>query len=305
MNMKLSVIVPFYNSAGTLRRCVDSLMSQQLADMELILVDDGSTDGGADLVSDLPQVKLITKPNGGLSDARNCGLDHATGDYVTFVDSDDYVAPYTYTTLMKVIEEHPEYDITEFSVKKFDAQDFLQPSFIIQGAVYTSAEDYWLQSKAYRHCYAWNKIYRRSLFDKVRYPVGRIFEDVYILPQLLAHAKVIAMVPTGYYCYCFQPNSITAKARGNEYRQLLEGQVQAMQQWVDRDFYLQTLNTQLLSYDLGCDDILLPRRCYRGGGIKMLLVNLFGVKFACRLHRLAYKLFLRRRYERRLQGGHR
>lgn len=303
--MKLSVIIPFYNNAQTLKRCVESVISQQLGDMELILVDDGSTDGSASLVKDLPGVKLISKENGGLSDARNAGLEQATGDYVTFVDADDYLAAYTYKPLMDVLAKHPEYDITEFSVKKFDAKGFLQPCFITPNMVYTDAKEYWLKSKAYNHAYAWNKIYRRALFEGVRYPVGRIFEDVYTLPDLLHKAKVIAQVPTGYYCYCFSHDSITAKARGNEYRQLLEGQLRVMQYWVDRDFYKAALNIQLLCYDMGCDGILLPRMFFRDCNMKLLMVELFGVGFTCRLHRILYKLWLHRRYDRYLKQGYR
>lgn len=299
---RLSVIIPFYNAAATLRRCVESVLAQGVDGMEVLLIDDGSTDDGALKVADLKGLTLISKENGGLSDARNCGLDHATGDYITFVDADDYLAPYTYRTLMQLVGEHPEYDIMEFSVKRFDALGFLQPSFITRQEVYHSASDYWLRGHAYRHAYAWNKIYKKSIFQDLRYPVGRVFEDVYALPAVIQKAKVIAQVPTGYYCYCFHPESITAHARGKEYRQLLEGYVQAMKLWEDCDFYATALNMQLLCYDLGCRDLLLPRRSY-GGSAKLWLVRLFGLRLTCRLHRLAYRLFLRRAYEKRMAKG--
>ena len=119
--MKLSIIVPVYNVEKTLKRCVDSILRQRLDNYELLLIDDGSPDNSgamADEMADNDRIKVYHKANGGLSDARNYGLERATGDYVTFVDSDDEIAQNTFPKLVKILHTHPEYDLLEYSVKQ-------------------------------------------------------------------------------------------------------------------------------------------------------------------------------------------
>ena len=123
MNSLLTIIIPVYRVSNTMDRCIESIVSQKYDNMRIILVDDGSPD-------DCPEkcdrwaakdnkITVIHKLNGGLSDARNAGLDIAGGDYITFVDSDDYIHPDTYYDVMHLISQHPEYDILEFPVYKF------------------------------------------------------------------------------------------------------------------------------------------------------------------------------------------
>ena len=116
--MKLSVIIPVYRADATLKRCVESVLSQGCESMEVILVDDGSPDDCPRQCDDWAQrdarIRTIHKANGGLSDARNAGLEIATGDYLTFVDADDYLAPNTYQQLMKQLCESPETDLLEY-----------------------------------------------------------------------------------------------------------------------------------------------------------------------------------------------
>lgn len=223
--MKLSVIIPVYRVEQTLGRCVDSVLAQDVCDMEVILVDDGSPDKCGELCDRLSEadgrVKAVHKANGGLSDARNRGLDEACGEYVTFVDSDDYIASGTYKPLMNVLAEHPEYDIVEY------------PAYVHYGsgngrkltfahAEYADSLEYWLACKAYAHTYSWNKIYRRELFSGVKFPVGKVFEDAHTLPLLLAKAKVVATVDAGLYYYCWNVSGITCTAGGSELADLLE-----------------------------------------------------------------------------------
>lgn len=118
--MKLSIIVPVYKTEKTLRRCVDSILSQTFTDYELLLVDDGSPDSSGAMADGMAtrdgRIRVMHKANGGLSDARNYGLDRCRGEYVAFVDSDDALAPHTLDTLMDIVSSHPEYDILEFPV---------------------------------------------------------------------------------------------------------------------------------------------------------------------------------------------
>ena len=119
--MKLSVIIPVYNMQDTLERCLGSVLSQLADDMEVILVDDGSTDGSVSLAESwllqYPLLRICRKDNGGLSDARNAGLRLARGQYVTFVDADDEVAPGTYSALMDLLSREEDTDILEFPVQ--------------------------------------------------------------------------------------------------------------------------------------------------------------------------------------------
>ena len=117
---KLSVILPIYRASDTIERCFSSISAQQYQPLEIILVDDGSPDDCPERCDNwaemLSSVRVVHKANGGLSDARNAGLEVATGDYVTFIDADDELTTETYCEVMKVINEHPEIDLIEYPV---------------------------------------------------------------------------------------------------------------------------------------------------------------------------------------------
>ena len=118
--MKLTVIIPVYRVEQTLNRCVESVLRQGIDDMEVILVDDGSPDRCPQMCDEWAKkdcrIRVIHQENGGLSDARNAGINVAKGEYITFVDSDDDVIPDTYRLLLQKLAEHPEYDIIEYPV---------------------------------------------------------------------------------------------------------------------------------------------------------------------------------------------
>lgn len=189
---KYSVIIPVYNAEKTLRRCVDSLLAERCADAEIILVNDGSKDRSGEICREYVAredcIRYIEKENGGVSTARNAGLDAATGEFVLFVDSDDYVVPGYFSTIDKVCEETPG-DLIQFS-RQFDdgkgavgapnqpqsarSRDELMP--LIVDAICRKA----INSP-------WAKLYKRDLIEKhsIRFPVGasvaedRVFNIVY------------------------------------------------------------------------------------------------------------------------------
>ena len=178
--MKLSVIIPVYRAEATLKRCVASVLSQDYGELEVILVDDGSPDDCPRQCDDWAQndarIKTIHKTNGGLSEARNAGLEIATGDYLTFVDADDYLAPNTYRQLMKQLSDAPETDLLEYpAYVHYGASDQYRLNFKQQ--TFNDAMSYWYATQAYEHCYACNKLFRANLFDGIHFPVGRVFED--------------------------------------------------------------------------------------------------------------------------------
>lgn len=171
--MKLSIIIPVYNAKGTLMRCVDSIVLQPLDKMEIILVDDGSTDGSGALCDNIKrqyedddcQIKVIHKENGGLSSARNAGIAASTGELITFIDSDDFLGRNTYTKQMEFFECAEDVDVVEFPVAKF-YNDFLKKENITFTVdFYEKPIDYLYETEAFCHAYAWNKIYRRCIFS--------------------------------------------------------------------------------------------------------------------------------------------
>lgn len=293
--MKLSVVIPIYNVRATLDRCVASVVGQDYAPMEVILVDDGSTDGSGALadawVEKVDNVRVIHKANGGLSDARNAGIAIATGELITFVDSDDYIAPHTYTSVVSELAD--DVDIIEYSAILFEGDPTQEGRLCLSCHTYTDKEEYWLKGKAYAHTYAWNKIYRRSLFSEVRFPKGKVFEDVYTLPLLLAQARKVQTTPQGLYHYTFNPHGITATATGDKLLMLLEAHTANIDYWKDDEYYLRLLNIQLDVCRLtGAKPILKKRRVGKLKGldrrllIKALLLNLFGLDLLCWIYKI-------------------
>lgn len=294
-NILLSVVIPIYNVERTLARCVESVLGQHVEGMELILVDDGSTDRSALVANryqNRPHVTLIHKANGGLSDARNEGLYYAKGRYVTFVDSDDYLLPDTYAPLMAMLEAHPEYDILEYSFVRETSCGW--KTIKLPEREYTHIGDYWLGCRGYEHTYAWNKIYRRSLFDGTPWAKGRLFEDVYAMGGLLPKVHTLRTTSRGTYRYTYNPSGITVKADACGWRDLLQGHLRMLHNYDFRGhadfarYYATLLNIQLATFELSGDehDIVLPSLPYRHTW-KLCVLHLLGMRRLCLLHRQA------------------
>lgn len=276
--MLLSVIIPVYCSESTLDRCVSSVLSQQGADMEVILVDDGSPDKCPEMCDEWAtrdeRIRVIHKVNGGLSDARNAALDVAKGDYVTFVDSDDWLSD---NTLAPLMEEMGSCDLLEYSI-----EGRLQ----LHDRIYDNIDEYWLKEGVYAHTYACNKIFRKALFDGVRFPKGKVFEDAYTLPLLLRKCKRISTSSHGFYHYTRNPLGITAKASGKDLEQLLEASMNNGMP-VDDASYMMMLNVQIDVWERLGKNIVLPVRLIDASKlsgtlrIKALFLNLFGIKMLC------------------------
>ena len=292
--MKLSIVIPVYRVEDTLNRCMESVLSQKHDDMEIILVDDGSPDHCPRLCDEWAQkdarISVIHKENGGLSDARNAGIEKAAGDYLTFVDSDDYVEEGTYGALMNVLAQHPEYDLLEYPFNDHAPADH----------VYTNANDYWLKGEAYRHSYAWNKIYRRKLFDNVRFPVGKVFEDVYTLPLLLEQCKTVATANKGCYHYTINPKGITQTAGGQELSQLLDAHVEVLKKgfpMADDNYYMHVVNIQMDVFErLHTQPVIPPFNVSIGRvtdtkqKVKAVALNILGINTLCQFNKYLHKV---------------
>lgn len=299
-DVKLSIIIPVYNVEATLDRCVKSVVEQSFTDMEIILVDDGSPDSSPQLCDEWaqrdPRIRVIHKRNGGLSDARNAGIDIAKGDFITFVDSDDYIDEDTYAAVLPIAEEA---DIVEFPFVK-DGNGIVDDNKAPQSTTITQLEReyrdmsrYWLEGHAYEHCYAWNKIYRRELFSDVRFPKGQVFEDVHTLPLLLRNTKCIKISDKGLYHYTINEHGITATASGIELLMLLQAHLRTLQQWCDDRYYMHVLNIQLdVCHKSGVQPDL-PKRCVSpftkglsaSQRLKAIVINIFGIKALCYINK--------------------
>ena len=227
--MKLSVIIPVYNVERTLDRCVESVLAQDVSGMEVILVDDGSPDRCGQMCDDWAardgRVSVIHQQNMGLGAARNIGLDVAVGEYVTFVDSDDCLLPGTYPGLLELMDREWDAGMAEFGV--MHESDRRLP-VELHDCVYRSVREYWLDTMAWNHAYACNKIYRARLFDGLRFAAGRLFEDVLILPELLHRAGCVATTGRVGYVYCESPGGISGEVTVGSLWQLLRAETHAL-----------------------------------------------------------------------------
>ena len=293
----LSIIIPVYKVEQTLDRCLRSIAEQSFRDWEAILVDDGSPDGCPETCDEWSRrdsrFRVVHKNNGGLSDARNAGIDLASGRFITFVDSDDYVDSRTYEQVLPLMKDA---DIVEFSVWRFYGSR-KQELLLLQHHIYDDMGDYWLHARAYDHAYAWNKIYRSELFSEVRFPVGRVFEDVATLPQLLKHANRVVTTDKGLYYYCMNPKGITMQAEGRELQMLLESHLDVLAHWCDDAYYMHVLNIQMDVCRLTGDAPRLPLRSVNPFSkglsstqrVKSILLNLLGIKGICRLNKTIHR----------------
>lgn len=209
---KLSVIVPVYNVKKYLIECLNSILSQTFTDFELILVNDGSTDNCGEIcdkyASQDSRVVVIHKENGGLSSARNSGLEYASGKYITFIDSDDYYTnEHIYEQCITKLEQNNEIDFIQISHIHVERVTNNTEMLL------ESIEDIyiqWIKNKFITN-YAWDKIYRKQIFEKLRYPIGQNYEDRYVFPQIIKLTKKCYISPWGYYYYRQHTDQITRK----------------------------------------------------------------------------------------------
>lgn len=216
MDNKVSVIVPVYQVRVYLERCVNSILRQTFQNIEIILIDDGSTDGGGELCDEYAKqdtrVKVIHKTNGGLSSARNAGLEVAKGKYIAFVDSDDWVSPNFIRSMYEVCEGY-ECDICQcgfYEVIKddLDMTDREGIPLIYRPLEYSYAE---FSLLSWECVVSWNKLYKRTLFRDICFPAGRLHEDEFTTYKLINKANRIAVLPTRLYYYRRRGDSIVGR----------------------------------------------------------------------------------------------
>ena len=213
----LSIIVPVYDVERYLPKCIDSILAQTFTDFELILVDDGSPDSCPALCDAAAakdaRIRVIHQKNGGLSAARNAGLDAARGAWIGFVDSDDYIAPEMYETLYKAVQSTGA-DLALCDYVKVDETGALctQTHVAVPQKSLTGRE---LLQKAYWTTVqiACNKLYHRTIFAQLRYPVGKLNEDFFVIPEICLNTQKAVVVPDVLYYYVQRGDSIMGKSR--------------------------------------------------------------------------------------------
>ncbi len=226
MGEKISVIVPVYNVEQYLERCVDSIINQTYTNLEIILVNDGSTDNSGKLCDELAKkderIRVIHKENGGLSDARNRGIDESESDLVGFIDSDDYIDSDMYEVLLKnlndtdadlsmcalydVYNNTPEAQVTNKETWKLSSEQAIK--MVMEAKILSVT--------------AVNKLYRKSLFTDLKFEVGKIAEDAFIMIKLLDKCEKIVATNEKKYYYVHRENSITTQKFSTKFLNVIE-----------------------------------------------------------------------------------
>ena len=216
MGPTLSVVVPIYNVEKYLKQCLDSLINQTLSNIEIILVNDGSTDNSEAICQSYAEqdsrIKLFSKPNGGLSDARNFGLQKVTSPIVGFVDSDDYVDLNMFQVLIELKQRsHAEIAVGGVKMAANDGDVYMVRA--VQDELIADRHDAMeelLKSKRITNSVC-NKVFDTALFDQITFPVGKLYEDEFVTYKLFDRAKKVAMTNKVFYYYRSSPTSITHK----------------------------------------------------------------------------------------------
>ncbi|NOW06392.1 glycosyltransferase family 2 protein [Clostridium beijerinckii] len=211
----ISVIVPVYNVEKYLPQCIDSILNQTEKNLEIILVDDGSLDNSGKICDEFSKkddrIIVIHKKNNGLSSARNAGLEIARGNYIGFVDSDDWLDKTMYEVLLKLLKENnSDISCCDF-FKTANSNDSIPH---IDNEIINSYNNIESLNNFYNGLYtqtvvAWNKLYKRELFKDISYPVGKIHEDEGTTYKLYYKANKITYTNRPLYYYRITPNSIT------------------------------------------------------------------------------------------------
>lgn len=210
---KISVIIPVYNTEKYLSKCLESVINQTLKDIEIIVINDGSTDSSQNIIdlyiSKDDRIISIIKENGGLSDARNMGIDNSNGNYLAFIDSDDYIDEYMLENMYNLSQKHQSEivlcDLVKVNEKGEEFRDLPQSPQLADKIILK--DDFTIFGEM--SCFACNKIFKKSLFNKHRFKKGIHFEDIELIPKLVLDSTVLSKINQPFYKYFERQDSIT------------------------------------------------------------------------------------------------
>lgn len=238
----ISIIVPVYKVEAYLDKCIDSIVRQTYSNLQIILVDDGSPDNCGAMCDAWAEkdsrIQVIHKKNGGLSDARNAGMAAATGKYIAFVDSDDWVEPLYVQRLLEGMLSCGG-DICECEVLRTDGTVSIEAHPEAKAEIWQAvpALEQLIHDGVF-HQYVWNKLYRRSVIGDIRFPVGKTNEDEFWTYQVFGRAKCVVKISDVLYNYLQRPGSIMSAGYSLRRLHALEAKAQ-------RQVYLEVHFSQL------------------------------------------------------------
>lgn len=207
----ISVIVPVYNVETYLSACLDRILGQSYSQLEIIIVDDGSTDQSGEICDQYekmdPRIKVIHQKNGGAANAKNTGLAYATGEYLSFVDSDDYLEPMAYEIMLTYLMEY-QADVVQASFRNVYVGNEVEHKTFEDIRIFET-EEFMKQYTIDWTCgLLWNKLYRKSLFDGINFEEGHKIDDEFFTYQGVMNAKRIVHIPDVVYNYRKRKSSV-------------------------------------------------------------------------------------------------
>lgn len=229
MAEKISVIVPVYNSIDCLEKCVHSICTQTYTELEILLIDDGSTDGTGGLCDRIAakdqRIRVLHKENGGASSARNAGIGLASGAYLGFVDSDDYIEPDMYERMMKIVQER-QAAVVQISRDEVDEAGQRLPDVCVppENVRFCSSQDFLKELLLHKgDCSFCTKLVRKELFAAHRFPEGVLNEDFSLLVELLQEIDGITILPKQcYHVVCRQTSTTRSRTKDSFSRVFLD-----------------------------------------------------------------------------------
>ncbi len=249
MNDKISIIVPIYKVEKYLDKCVESLVNQTYTNLEIILVDDGSPDNCPEMCDKWAEkdsrIKVIHKPNGGLSDARNAGMKVVKGEYVAFIDSDDYVAV-EFIERLYFIMQSEQSDIVECEVLKFAENENPQHSYTdckVESFCTEKGLSLLMAEKGF-HQHVWNKLYKSEIVLSVEFAKGKLNEDEFWTYQIFGKAKKVTKVDVPMYFYLQRRGSIMGTSYNIRRLDALEAKAQR-QKYIEENFPELTIQAKI------------------------------------------------------------
>ena len=242
----VSVIVPIYKVEGCLKICIESILNQTYSNLEIILVDDGSPDNCGQICDEYAikdfRIQVIHKENGGLSDARNAGIEVATGEYLVFIDSDDSIHPQMIELLIKpILAGKAQLSVCDFN--PITEPEVTNTSFINnEKCVYIHSladrhKYYFEEEKIVTFVVAWNKMYPAYFFKNIRYPKGKIHEDEFTTYKLLDRADTICYIEHPLYNYLSRQNSIMKESFSEKNLSKFDAYEERMDYYYQRNDY--------------------------------------------------------------------
>lgn len=257
----ISVIVPVYNVAPYVEACLSSIVSQSYENLEILVVDDASTDGSYDICQKYhnadSRIRLMQhNKNLGLSAARNTALEVAKGDYIVFVDSDDTIDKNMYSAMCSAAQKN-EADIVVCGYYYIDENGKITSSSSLREINITlrGIEKIKYNISTSNNC-VWNKLYKRSVFETVRFPLGKTFEDIFIMHRLFDNANQVYLIPERLYNYRQRKTGITLRPFSNTNLDIVEAYLErytyVTSKYPDSDILIKDAGRHLIDNFLYC-----------------------------------------------------